>query len=317
MAAVPSSACGWADGGARVWCPAVAGDVLNVTAPDGRRLQAVAAGPVDGTLVLMHHGTPGSATRIYPPHLELAEQRGLRLAGYSRPGYGDSDRRPGRTVADCAADAAAVADALGAGKFLTVGGSGGGPHALACAALLGDRIGAAATVAGAAPPDAEGLDWLEGMAEENLEEFAAARAGEEQLREFIDRYAADLREVKGDEILDSLGSLVSPPDAAALTGEYAEFAARSMRESVRTGIWGWFDDDLALLGDWGFDPGAIGAPVSIWQGRQDRFVPPSHGEWLTANVGRSRGHLLDEHGHLSLALAHFGAILDELVEASS
>jgi pimeloyl-ACP methyl ester carboxylesterase len=290
----------------------VAGEVLSVTTADGRNLQAVVAGPADGALVLMHHGTPGSATRIYPPHLDLAEARGLRLAGYSRPGYGDSDRQRGRTVADCAADSAAVADALGADEFMTVGGSGGGPHALACAALLPDRVSAAATIAGSAPTDAEGLDWLEGMAEENLDEFAAARAGTDRLEEFIDGLAGELREVNGDHILASLGSLVSPPDAAVLTGEYAEFAAGRIRESLRTGIWGWFDDDFALLGDWGFDLGAIRAPVSIWQGRQDRFVPPSHGEWLAGNVGGARGHLLDEHGHLSLALAHFGAILDEL-----
>jgi pimeloyl-ACP methyl ester carboxylesterase len=290
----------------------VAGEVLSVSATDGRTLQAVVAGPADGDLVLMHHGTPGSAIRIYPPYLELAEARGLRLAGYSRPGYGDSGRHPGRTVADCATDSAAVADALGADRFMTVGGSGGGPHALACAARLPDRVSAAATVAGAAPTDGDGLDWLDGMAEENLEEFAAARAGDDQLEEFINRFAGELREVEGDQILESLGSLVSPPDAAVLTGQYAEFAAGSMRESLRTGIWGWFDDDLALLGDWGFDLEAVMAPVSIWQGRQDKFVPPSHGEWLAANVGGARGHLLDEHGHLSLALAHFGAVLDEL-----
>jgi pimeloyl-ACP methyl ester carboxylesterase len=294
----------------------VAGEVVSVSGTDGHELQAVVAGPPDGELVLLHHGTPGSATRLYPPYLELAEERGLRLAGYSRPGYGGSERHERRTVADCAADAAAVADALGADEFMTVGGSGGGPHALACAALLGDRVKSAATIAGAAPTDAEGLDWLEGMAEENLEEFAAARAGREQLQEFIDRHAGELREVSGGQLLQSLGSLVSPPDAAVLTGEYAEFAAASIRESMRTGTWGWFDDDLALLGDWGFDLGAIRAPVSIWQGRQDRFVPPSHGEWLAANVGGARGHLLDEHGHLSLALAHFGAILDELPTAS-
>jgi pimeloyl-ACP methyl ester carboxylesterase len=290
----------------------VAGELLNVSATDGRQLQAVVAGPPDGELVLLHHGTPGSATRVYPPYVELAVARGLRLAGYSRPGYGNSERHQGRTVADCAADAAAVADALGAREFMTVGGSGGGPHALACAALLPDRIKAAATVAGVAPTDADGLDWHDGMAKENLEEFAAARAGREQLQEFIDRFAGELREVDGDQLLESLGSLVSPPDAAVLTGEYAEFAAASMRESVRTGIWGWFDDDLALLGDWGFDLEAIRAPVSVWQGRQDRFVPPSHGEWLAANVGGARRHVLDEHGHLSLSLAHFGAILDEL-----
>ena len=111
----------------------------------------------------------------------------------------------------------------------------------------------------------------------------------------------------------ALGDLVSPPDAAVLTGEYAGFVAVGIRDSLRTGIWGWFDDDLALLGDWGFDLDAIAPPVTIWQGREDRFVPPAHGEWLAANVAGAQAHLLDGHGHLSLAIASFGEILDELV----
>jgi pimeloyl-ACP methyl ester carboxylesterase len=89
-----------------------------------------------------------------------------------------------------------------------------------------------------------------------------------------------------------------------------------MGEALDPSYWGWFDDDRALLGDWGFALDAIRVPVSIWQGRQDRFVPAAHGEWLAANVPGARGHLLDDHGHLSLALAHFDAILDELTRAA-
>jgi pimeloyl-ACP methyl ester carboxylesterase len=151
------------------------------------------------------------------------------------------------------------------------------------------------------------------MGEENLEEFAAARAGPAELQTFIDRYAQELRSVTGEQVRKALGDLVSAPDAAVLTGEYAEFAAAGIRDSLRTGIWGWFDDDLALLGDWGFDLDAIATPVTIWQGREDRFVPPAHGEWLATNVAGARAHLLDGHGHLSLAIASFGDILDELV----
>ena len=288
-------------------------DAFTVTAADGRARQAEIAGADEGELDELHHGTPGRAPEIYTPHAEKAAARGIRLALYGRPGYADSERAEGRSVADCAADAATVADALGTEDFFTIGGSGGGPHALACAALLPERVAGAATIAGVAPTYAEDLDWLAGMGEENLQEFAAARAGPAELQSFIDRYAQELRSVTGEQVRKALGDLVSPPDAGVLTGEYAEFSAAGIRDSLRTGIWGWFDDDLALLGDWGFDLDAIATPVTIWQGREDRFVPPAHGEWLAANVAGARAQLLDGHGHLSLAIASFGEILDELV----
>ena len=283
---------------------------------DGRTLEAIVAGPAGGTPVLMHHGTPGSAHDFWPPHLETATVRGLRLVEYTRPGSAGSARDEGRTVASCAADAAAVADALGAERFLTVGGSGGGPHALACAALLPDRVLAAATIAGVAPADAEGLDWLDGMGEENIEEFAAARAGPSELEAFMSRWATELQTVTGPQVLESLGGLLSPADAEVLTGAYADFAAAGIRHSLNAGIWGWFDDDLAIIGNWGFDLAEIAVPVSIWQGRDDRFVPPAHGEWLAEHVVGADAHLLEGHGHLSLALATFGEILDELLRSA-
>jgi pimeloyl-ACP methyl ester carboxylesterase len=290
---------------------------VELKAADGRALEAVVAGPAEGRLVISHHGTPGSAHEIWPPHIEEAASRGLRLAGYSRPGAAGSERDPGRTVASCAADAAVVADALEAERFFTVGGSGGGPHALACAALLPDRVIAAASIAGVAPYRADGLDWLDGMGEENIEEFGAAEAGPQELEAFLRRWEPQLREISGDAVLGALGDLVSEPDAAVLTGEYAEFSAAGMRRALSAGIWAWFDDDMAFTRDWGFDLGSLRVPVSIWQGRQDRFVPAAHGEWLAENVAGADAHLLDGHGHLSLALAHFGAVLDELVGAQS
>jgi pimeloyl-ACP methyl ester carboxylesterase len=294
----------------------VAGETFEVTTPDGRKLEAIAEGAADGTLVVLHHGTPGSAGEIWPPHISEAEARGLRLAAYSRPGGAGSDRHPGRTVADCAADAAAIADHLGADRFYVLGGSGGGPHALACATLLPDRVIAAATIASVAPFGAEGLDWADGMGEENIQEFDAAQAGEKELEAFLNGWLGELREITGDQVLRSLGDLVSEPDAAVLTGEYAEFSAASIRDAVRSGIWGWFDDDLAILGDWGFDLGGIDVPVSLWHGREDRFVPLAHGVWLSEHVAGAGPHLLDGHGHLSLAVAHFGEILDDMIDST-
>ena len=171
-------------------------DSFEVALDDGRVLQAFVAGPDDGTLVIAHHGTP-SAGGIFAPEAEEAAARGLRLAAYSRPGYGASSRHEGRSVADCATDAAAVADHLGADRFFTTGASGGGPHALACAALLPDRVLACATIAGVAPYDSEGLDFLEGMAEENHVEFGAALEGPEALRACLEPWVVGLRSVTG------------------------------------------------------------------------------------------------------------------------
>src|SRR4051812_8415873 len=121
-------------------------DTAAVTTPDGRTLAVHLAGDPGGRAVVVHHGTPGAGP-LYVRHAEAAAARGLRLIGYDRPGYGGSDRHHGRAVADAAADVAAILDALGVQRFATLGASGGGPHALACATLLADRCAVAITVA--------------------------------------------------------------------------------------------------------------------------------------------------------------------------
>jgi pimeloyl-ACP methyl ester carboxylesterase len=287
-----------------------------VKAADGRRLAVFLSGPEDGRPLITHNGTPETGP-MYGPQVEAGAERGLRHISYSRPGYGDSDRQPGRSVADCAADVAAVADALGIERFFTVGWSGGGPHTLATAALLGDRVLAAANIAGVAPWDAEGLDFLAGMGKENIEEFSAVEAGDEELRAFLEPEAEGLREVTAEEVIDSFGDLVSEVDKKAMTGDFGEFIAAHCRLAMSSGIWGWFDDDKAFLADWGFDLGRIDVPVAIWQGGQDRFVPAAHGEWLAENVSGATAHLRPEEGHLSLQILAYGEILDGLLTAVS
>src|SRR5438132_2278312 len=151
---------------------------VEITGPPGRTLEVEVAGPQDGQPVLLHTGTP-CAGRLFAPDVEAGADRGLRHVTYSRPGYGRSSRHAGRTVADCVTDVAAIADHLGVERFFTIGASGRGPHALACAALLPERVLAAATIGGVAPYQAEGLDWRAGLGEDNLEAFAAAQAGGE------------------------------------------------------------------------------------------------------------------------------------------
>jgi pimeloyl-ACP methyl ester carboxylesterase len=285
---------------------------LQVGTSGGRRVDVEISGPPDGRPLLFHLGTP-SAGSVFEPLAELGAQRGLRHITYSRPGYGRSDRRPGRRVADCTGDVAAVLDELGVERALMVGWSGGGPHALACAALLAERTIAAATIAGVAPRDAAGLDWLGGMGAENLEEFGAAEAGEPELEEFLRSQRDGLLAASGPEIAASLGELLSPVDRDAATGEFADYMARLFHGALELDIWGWFDDDLAFIADWGFSLSDVERPVAIWQGSEDRFVPFSHGRWLAANVAGAQPRLLEGEGHLSILLGAYGRLLDDLV----
>jgi pimeloyl-ACP methyl ester carboxylesterase len=283
-----------------------------LTTVDGRRLVVEVAGPPDGEVVLAHTGTP-EAGIVYAPKVTAGAERGLRHVSYARPGYAGSDRHPGRTVADCAADVAAIADQLGIERFYVVGQSGGGPHALACAALLPARVHAVATLGGVAPRDAAGLDWLAGMGAENVEEFGAAEAGEDELRAFLEQDAAAFAEVSPEQVKEMLGDLVGEADRAVVGGEYARHLTEDFREALSTGIWGWFDDDLAFFADWGFDLGSIAVPVTVWQGDDDRMVPFAHGRWLAANVAGARPRLLPGEGHLSIEVTLYGEVLDDLL----
>src|SRR5215471_15010090 len=167
-----------------------------VRAAGERRLEAQASGPAGGLTLVLHNGTPAGLMAA-PGIAAAAAERGLRLVLYARPGYEGSTPVPGRRVGDAAADLAAVLDALGTAEFVTVGWSGDGPHALACAALLPGRCLAAASMAGAAPHQAEGLDWSQGMSSENLEEFQAALAGPEELTRFLEPVAREMAALTG------------------------------------------------------------------------------------------------------------------------
>lgn len=283
-----------------------------LTLPDGRTLEYLVEGDLTGYPLVHHHGTPGAALP-YPSYAEAAKERGLALIQYTRAGYGESSPRPDRTVADVADDVAALLDHLGHDDFVTLGWSGGGPHSLACAAVLPGRCRAAATGAGVAPFDAEGLDFLDGMGPENHEEFGAAREGREALEPYLRAESEQLTTVTAEQVADALGGLVSPVDKAYLTGEYAARSLASFQRACLRGIEGWAEDDLAFTRSWGFALGDITVPVSVWQGAQDRMVPFAHGRWLAANVPGASVHLDDDQGHLSL-WGRIGEILDDLLE---
>ena len=284
---------------------------LTVKTDDGRTLRALVDQSTTGRPLVFHWGTPGSAV-WFERLADAAAEAGLRLITYSRPGYDGSGPAPGRLVASAVSDVEAILDALGESEYLTLGWSGGGPHALACAALSRGRCLAAGTIAGVAPYLADDLDWLAGMAAENVEEFSAAIEGAQALQPLLEKFAQELKTVQGPDVAASLGTLVSDVDKQALTGEFADMLAASFREAVSTGVEGWLEDDLAFVTDWAFQLEDITIPVAIWQGEQDRMVPFAHGRWLAARIPTAQAHLHREHGHLSLGVASLGRIVGDL-----
>jgi pimeloyl-ACP methyl ester carboxylesterase len=220
-------------------------------------LAVLEAGDPNGPAVVVHHGTPGSSL-LWRGLVEDAEARGIRLLGYDRPGYGGSDPHPGRSVADAADDVAAIADGLVIERLAVEGGSGGGPHALACAALLPERVAAAASLAGVAPYSAEGLHWLDGMGQDNLDEFAATLAEREELERFWRNRHRQY----------------SPPNRRRLRRPCVRSSARRMRPCARV----------------------RSRPVQLWHGAEDRFVPIAHGRWLAERIPGVDARLLGGKG---------------------
>lgn len=284
---------------------------LTVRTPDDRDLDVLTIGPADGLPLVFHIGTPGGIA-VYPPMIEAAGARGLRVVLYCRPGYGGSTPSPGRPVAQAATDVAAIMSALGASEFITAGWSGGGPHALACACLLPDQCRAAATLAGVAPYGPADLDWLGGMAADGVAEFDAALGGEQKLTELLTAVGTLMQGLTGTQLVEGIGDLASAADKAALTSELADYVAATFQQGLAPGTDGWRDDDLALVSDWGFAVDTAGAaPVSIWQGDQDLMVPYGHGQWLAAHIPAARAHFTPGTGHMYLP---FAEVFDELLE---
>ena len=208
-------------------------------------------------------------------------------------------------------DTAAVLAEIDAERCLVAGSSGGGPHALACGARLGQAAGVL-VIAGVAPYDAPGLDWMAGMGADNIAEFSAALGGEAELESFLQGVREQLIDITADEVAASLDTLLSDVDRAAVTGEYAEDLAARFREAVRMSVAGWLDDDLAFMRPWGFSLDEISVPVMIWQGSDDLMVPFAHGQWLARQLPAASAHLVNGEGHVSIELGGIDRMLDEL-----
>jgi pimeloyl-ACP methyl ester carboxylesterase len=286
-----------------------------LTLPDGRSLEVEITGPEGGPVLLFLHGTPGASHQL-ASLADTVAGHGHRLVTFSRAGYGASSRRAGRTVADDTTDVAAVLDHVGAETAVVAGWSGGGPHALACGARLADRVRAVTVVAGVAPYDAEGLDFLAGMGEDNIEEFGLAVQGETALRGFLDQIHDEFRALTPDQVATSLDTLLPDVDRGSLTGAFADYLATEFRQAVSVSMAGWLDDDLAFAAPWGFELSEITVPTSLWQGSEDLMVPFAHGQWLAAHVPGVTAHLEQGEGHLTIMLGASDQWVAELVSHS-
>jgi pimeloyl-ACP methyl ester carboxylesterase len=291
----------------------VVGD-LHTELDDGRRLDVRVSGPISGVPLVFHHGTPGAGTPIRALE-RAAHDRGLRFLTFSRPGYGDSTRLKGRRVVDVVSDTAAALRAIESDRCLVAGWSGGGPHALACAARLGSAAGTL-VISGVAPYGLEGLDWTAGMGEDNVVEFGAALEGEPTLRALLEAMRKDLEDTDAAGIVASLDSILPEVDKAVLTEEFGEDIAASFKEGLRHGVDGWVDDDLAFTHAWGFEFDEISGPVAIWQGGLDLMVPFAHGQALASQLPNASVHLEAAEGHLSVGLGSLDPMLDELLAAA-
>ena len=262
---------------------------------DGRTLHAYDTHPgaTERLAVCWHHGTPNIGAPPEPLFAD-ADRLGLRWVSYDRPGYGGSTPLHGRDVASAAADTAAVADALGIDRLAVMGHSGGGPHAMACGALLADRVVAVVSTSGLAPFGADGLDWFAGMAASGVASLRAAAEG---------RAAKERFEASGAEYDPEF----TPADLAVLQGPWS-WLGDVVGPAVAAGPGGLIDDDLAYVAPWGYDPADVAAPVLILHGGRDRIVPSSHGEWLAHRCPTAELRLSPEDGHLSILTSATSAL---------
>jgi pimeloyl-ACP methyl ester carboxylesterase len=287
-------------------------DIRSVRVSGDRELGVwVGAGDYERSILVMH-GMPGSGS-LYRGWLEDAAARGVRLISYDRPGYGRSSERTGRSIADCAADVEAIARDLGIERIAVWGWSGGGPYALACAAMLSDLVVAAAVLGSLGPWDAPGLDFFGGMGQDNVDEIRLYHSDPSVARKKSRQDRDEVLSTTVDQLTEMLASLLSAPDTAVLTGDFAEWLLRTEQDGLAPGDQGWWDDGVAHMAPWGFEIGSVSVPVKVWHGRHDRFSPFQHGQWLADHVPGAEATIDDSDGHLTLVTTRIGDVHEWLI----
>lgn len=284
-----------------------------ISTASGRKLRIFETGQPDGMPVLVHHETPGSYLLV-PSWINDANSHGIRLISYDRPGYGCSTPSPGRSVSIASEDVATIAKELSLDRLCVFGYSGGGPHALACAALLPDLVVAAAIIASFAPYEADGLDWFDGMDEANIKNFKTALDGRDEIEQLVKtiRWPWLLKETP-QTLVNGFGTLFSANDAAAFSLDLAGWFLNQMLEGSKDRVDGWVDDYIAFTTPWDFEVDKIKIPVLLMHGGQDRFMSISHGEWLAEYIPNVDARLLADDGHITLSVSRIPEVYEWLM----
>ena len=273
---------------------------------DGRDFDYISNDSQSEVGILCHHGTPGECTGWQKWFSELA---GIKAVAASRPGYGLSDRRRARTVASDIEDQSQLLEFLGINKFVSIGWSGGGPHAINM--TRHPNCVGAITLAGVGEWGNKDLNFLEGMGPENHEEFGAALNGEADIENWMQKNYPGFANVQGSDLIESFGGLIGDADKRALTPEVAEVDAKSFRRALSKGYYGWLDDDLAFVQSFGFDLSQVTKPVLVWQGDDDFMVPRAHSEWLAKHIPTAKLNFVPGHGHISLGESYRSEIISQ------
>jgi len=273
---------------------------------DGRAFDYITNDSESSIGILFHHGTPGECTGWQKWFSGLTD---VKAVAASRPGYGLSERKKDRTVATDIDDQSELLEFLGIKKFVSIGWSGGGPHAINMARHP-NCVGAI-TLAGVGEWGNHDLDFLAGMGPENHEEFGAALSGAQEIEKWMQNNVEIFKNVKGSDLIESFGGLIGDADKRALTPDVAEEDASSYRRALSMGYYGWMDDDLAFVQAFGFKLSEINKPVLVWQGDDDFMVPRAHSEWLANHIPTAKLNFVEGHGHISLGESYRSEILDQ------
>ncbi|HET9090209.1 MAG TPA: alpha/beta hydrolase [Acidimicrobiales bacterium] len=282
-----------------------------VVTADGRELCVETGGDPDGGAVLGFQGSP-SGRRTMDEWLESAAMNGVFLISYDRPGYGNSTSHPGRTVRDCASDVRDIASALGVQRLAVWGVSGGGPHALACAALLDGLVCGCVAFSSLAPFDEHRLDWFEGMGGDLIDDVQLALDSPEAAREAWMKFRVDLLSLSPEQI--ELRAQKLPPADVTAEPYFRWLLSTNFRDAFAPGIEGKWEDGCAYLSPWEVDLEDINVPVRLWHGTSDDVVPIQHSLWLEDRISSSELHLAKGEGHLSVFINHLAEAQGWLLE---
>jgi len=277
----------------------------------GRELEVLDNGVDSTRAIVFHHGTPASAS-LWSQWFTHAADLGIRAISYSRAGYGTSDRDYGRSIVSVNKDISEVLASKGIERFVAIGWSGGGPHALANT-LLDTNVGAI-TLAGVGAFGVDDLDFLEGMAQENHDEFGASLQGEDVIQKWFVDNATAFKSAGGAEIREAFGGLISEADKKSMVGSFAHVIASAIRSGLAVSFDGWVDDDVAFTKPWGFDLASINKPVKIWQGDQDYMVPHAHSHWLKKHISTAELTFIPGQGHVTLLVDYTDKVFAQAKE---